>query len=346
MRVIPRARLVRQHLTKPAKPLSAVALVTTFGAMQAQEYEHAKWAVGLRAPGTSASDIEAALAAGALLRSHPMRGTHHFVARDDLRWLMALMGPLMIQRNARRNRELELDEKTLGRAMTVLQRALEGGTHLTRAEVATVLSRARIASDGQRLSHIIYRAELESLACSGARKGKQITIALFDERVPASKPRSREACLRELATRYFTTRGPATQDDFRWWCQLPAADARAAIDLAAPDADGEYYAIGSVRPVRATSETHAVLLPPYDEYTVAYKDRSAAGAPPANARTFGETTLLGPTIVIEGTIVGSWRRTVKRTSVTVDITPWTTISTAAHVAIDNAIARYQAFYAS
>jgi hypothetical protein len=310
--------------------------------MQAQEYEHAKWAVGIRTPGTGVADIEAALAAGSILRSHPLRGTHHFVARDDLRWLMALMGPLMIQRNARRNRELELDEKTLGRAMTALQRALEGGHHLTRTQVAAVLARAKIATDGQRLSHIIYRAELEAVVCSGARSGKQITIARFDERVPAGAPRSREDALRELARRYFTTRGPATRDDFRWWCQLPAEDARAAIELAAPDVDGAYYAIGRVRSARPAG---ALLLPPYDEYTVAYRDRSAAGVPPANARTFGEATLLGPTVVVDGTIVGSWRRTVKRGAIVVEISPWKKLPTAAHTAIQQAIARYQAFYA-
>ena len=320
--------------------------------MQAQEYEHAKWAVGLRAPGTSGSDIEAALATGALLRSHPMRGTHHFVARDDLRWLMALMGPLMIERNARRNRELALDEKTLTRAMTALQRALEDGNHLTRAEVANVLSRATIATDGQRLAHIIYRAELESLVCSGPRNGKQITIALFDERVPKAAPRSRpvsrpisrDDSLRELAMRYFTTRGPATRDDFRWWCQLPAADVQAAIELAAPDTDGAYYTLGAAP---STTKPHgALLLPPYDEYTVAYRDRSAAGTPPANARTFGETTLLGPTVVVDGTIVGSWRRTITRRAITVEITPWKKLPATAHAKIRKAVARYQAFYGS
>lgn len=344
MRAIPRERLVRQQLTKPAKPLSAVALVTAFGAMQAQEYEHAKWAVGVRSPGTSASDIEAALAAGALLRSHPMRGTHHFVAQGDLRWLMALMGPVMIRRSATRNRDLELDDRTLARAMTVLQRSLEGGNHLTRADVATVLSRARIVTDGQRLAHIIYRAELESLVCSGTRKGKHITLALFDERVPRAAPRpfSREDALRELATRYFTTRGPATRDDFRWWCQLPVADVDAAIALAAPDADGPYYALGAAR--STAKPAGALLLPPFDEYTVAYRDRSAAGTPRANARTFGETTLLGPTVVVDGTIVGSWRRTITRSAIKVELTPWKKLPATAHAKIRKAVARYQTFY--
>lgn len=224
--------------------------------------------------------------------------------------------------------------------MTVLQCALEGGNHLTRAEVAAVHRSRSWRATG--LAHVIYRAELESVVCSGTRKGKQITVALFDERVPAAPPRSREDSLRELATRYFTTRGPATRDDFRWWCQLPTADIDAAIELAAPDADGPYYALGAAR---STVKPHdALLLPPFDEYTVAYRDRSAAGMPPANARTFGETSLLGPMVVLDGTIVGSWRRTTTRNAITVEITPWKKLPATAHAKTRKAIARYQAFY--
>src|SRR5436190_4780866 len=122
MRVIPRQRLSCQHLANPTLP--PVSVVRAFGAVQAQEYEQAKWAVGLRTAGATEVTIEKLIADGAILRSHPMRGTHHFVAREDLRWLMGLMGPLMIARSARRNRELDLDEKTLTRCMTVIERAL------------------------------------------------------------------------------------------------------------------------------------------------------------------------------------------------------------------------------
>jgi hypothetical protein len=341
IRTIPVERMSRQSLAGGTR--SPVALVTDFGAMQAQEYEQAKWAVGVRTPGTTHLDIERELAEGTILRTHPMRGTHHFVARDDLRWLMALMGPLMIQRHARRSRELDLDERTLGKALRAIQRALETGVHLTRAETAAVLQRAKISPDGQRLSHIIYRAELEALVCSGRRKGKQVTIALVDERAPATGARmSREDSLRELATRYFTTRGPATVDDFRWWCQLPASDVRAAIELAKPAADGALLSLGAATRARAPE---ALLLPPYDEYLVAYRDRSAAGSPPASARSFGETTLLGPTIVVDGRVVGSWRRTQQaRGATTALVTPWTKQTPKARRAIDSAIARYQAFW--
>ncbi len=299
--------------------------------MQAQEYQQAKWAVGIRTLGTTEPSVEKLLADGEILRSHPMRGTHHFVARDDLRWLMALMGPLMIARSARRNRELALDEKTLAKAMNVIARALAGGTHLTRAEIVTHLARAKINTDGQRIAHILYRAELESLVCSGRRNGKQITFALFDERVPASRARPRDEAVAELAARYIATRWPATLQDFTWWCQLPAADAKAGFAAATPPAP------------RATKAPRALLLPPYDEYTVAYRDRSAIGAPPASAKSFGESTLLGPVIVLDGTVVGTWRRALGPRDVRITLSPWRRLATRDRAAIDGAVERYATF---
>jgi hypothetical protein len=292
--------------------------------------------VGLRTKGETATSIEKQFAAGAILRTHPMRGTHHFVAREDIRWLIDLMGPLMIVRNQRRNRELELSEKTLTKALAAISRALEGGHHLTRAETAAVLSRAKIPSEGQRLAHIIYRAELEGLVCSGARKGKQMTIALLAERAPKPRPRSREDSLRELATRYFTTRGPATRADFTWWCQLPAADVRDAMTLAKLDTDGTYFTKGRAR---AGTPPRALLLPPYDEYTVAYRDRSAAGTPPAKTATFGEASMLAPNVVVDGKVVGTWRRDKNRVATKL----WSKLPPKDTDAVDDAVARYVAF---
>ena len=139
-----------------------------------------------------------------------MRMTHHFVAPADIRWLLALLAPRMMQRAAPRWRELDLDDKTFGKSHELLARVLEGGKQLTRHELVPLFTRARISPAGQRMPHLLARAELAGLICSGARKGKQITFALLDDRVPRTKLPSREASLAELAKRYFTTRGPAT----------------------------------------------------------------------------------------------------------------------------------------
>ena len=335
---IPKRRASAQYLARPHA--SALDLVKALGAIQAQEYLPALWAVGLRARSATEISVENLVATGKIVRTHPMRGTHHFVHADDVRWLIALMGPLMIQRNQRRNRELDLDEKTLSKAMNVLAKALAGGQQLARAGVADVLRRAKISPEGQRIAHIIYRAELEGLVCSGARQGKQITIALLDERVRPQKPRSREDSLADLATRYFTTRGPATAKDFAWWCQLPAADIRAAMESTKLETDGTYYWRDAPKPAPVP---RALLIPPYDEYTVAYADRTHAGAPPKAPKTFGESALLGPGVVVDGKVIGSWKRAVSKKGVAFETRLWRKVTKAEESAIDEAADRYAAF---
>ncbi|NVB78069.1 MAG: winged helix DNA-binding domain-containing protein [Kofleriaceae bacterium] len=345
MQPIPVQRLHNQHLA--GQRVGVVEVVAALGAMQAQDYAGGVWAVGLRAKTATEAAVEAALADGEILRTHPMRGTHHFVAKDDMRWMIGLFGQLMIKRIARRNRELDLDDKQLAKALDVIARACEGGNHLDRAGVAAALTRAKISPEGQRIAHIIYRAELEGLVCSGRRKGKQVTIALFDERVPKSKPRTREESLADLARRYFTTRGPASERDFSWWCQLPAADVREAIALAGDDLiaetiDGTKLLRGA-KTTKAAKGPRAYLLPPFDEYTVAYADRSHVGAPPATATTFNERTMLGPNLVLDGQVIGSWKRTAGKKKVTIELSPWQKVATKDRGALEEAAVRYAAF---
>ncbi|MBL8954199.1 MAG: AlkZ family DNA glycosylase [Myxococcaceae bacterium] len=323
-------RLSNQHLTRPLE--GPVEVVRSLLAVQAQEYWGGLWAVGLRTRGATAASVEAALARGDILRSHPMRGTHHFVVRDDLRWLMELMGPLMLQRHGRRIRELGLDAKTLSKSMTLLQKALEGGRHLTRADVNALMLRNGIEPGFQRMPHIVYHAELQRLVCSGVRQGRHVTVALFDERVPKSAARTREWALAEMARRYFATRAPATIDDFAWWSQLPMGDVREAIALAGVDVD----AVGPKAKGRAP---RAFALPPYDEYTVAYRDRSAVGVVPEGKVKFAATTMLGPNLVLDGEVVGQWWR--KGTKVTLE--PWRKLPKADVAVVEAAAQRWAEF---
>lgn len=339
------ARLHNQQLAKPR--MSPAEVVAAFGAIQAQEYAHAKWALGLRSPGTSDADVEQLIADGAILRTHPMRWTHHFVAPADIRWLLALLGPRMIERAQPRFRELGLDGKTFAKAEAAFARALEGGAQLTRTELAAVLARAKISTEGQRMPHILGRAEIDGLICSGARKGKQITFALLEERVPKFPALSREASLAELARRYFTTRGPATLRDFMWWSGLAAADARAAVahadtELVTETIDGVVHWRGANAPATRLPSP-AYLLPMYDEYAVAYRDRTAIGSAPKHATTFGEATLLTSIIVVAGEVVGTWSRTIGPRHVEIRLSPWRTLTAREREALDDAADRYAAF---
>ena len=202
------------------------------GAVQAQDYHGAKWALALRTRGVDSAALDRAFDAGAFLRTHVMRPTWHFVAPEDLRWLLALTGPRVHAVNAHPYRAFELDAPLFRRAHALLTRALRGGRSLTRLELATALEAGGIAARGQRLAYIVMHAEIDALVCSGPMRGKQHTYMLLEERVPPAPALARDEALATLARRYFTSHGPATAHDFAWWSGLTVADAREGVALA------------------------------------------------------------------------------------------------------------------
>ena len=192
----------------------------------------AKWSVAQRARGVTDSAVDRAFADGAILRTHILRPTWHFVLPADIRWLLALSAPRVHALNASYYRKAELDRGLFARSEAALARALKR-RHLTRTELAVVLDRVGIRASGLRLAYILMHAELEAVICSGAPRGKQQTYASFDERVPPAKPLHRDEALAELTARYFTSRGPATVKDFARWCSLTVSDARAGVEMVA-----------------------------------------------------------------------------------------------------------------
>src|SRR5947207_2505805 len=224
-----RHRLASQHLVKQTLE-TASEVVRLFGAVQAQDYSGAKWGIGQRTIGANDATIEKQFSDGAILRTHVLRPTWHFVVPADIRWMLALTAPRVKAAMAHYDRKLELDSPVLRRSQKVLTKALTGGKELTRTELAQALTKSGVRADGtQRLAHLVMHAELDGLICSGARRGKQFTYALLEERVAPAKKLSRDEALVELAHRYFTTRGPATPDDFAWWSGLTRTDAKRAV---------------------------------------------------------------------------------------------------------------------
>ena len=307
-----------------------VQVVASLCAVQAQDYPAAKWAIGLRAPGCHDTDVEQAFNDGAILRTHVLRPTWHFVAPADIRWLLALTAPRLHSTNAYVYRQVGLDAKTLARSCAMIHRSLEGGKTLTRAELGVRLKRARVPADGLKLAYLMMHAELEAVICSGPRRGKQFTYALVDERAPAAKPRTREEALAELAKRYFASHGPATVRDFAWWSGLTGKDAQLAIASVRPSL--ESAAIGGLTLWSAShtdsgggsSKTAvAMLLPNYDEYLIAYKDRDAfvdkSRAANVAARTGGA---LANHLMIDGRLAGGWSRTLKPNGVVIEVAPY------------------------
>jgi hypothetical protein len=337
-------RLGNQLIAKAAfeKPGEVVGW---FGALQAQDYFGALWAVGLRMGKATEAEIDQAMADGIIVRTHPMRGTLHFVAAEDIRWLLKLLAGRSMAGNARWYRRLELDDATLAKSNAVIAKTLRGGKQLTRRELAAALERAGISTEGLRLTFLLNQAELESLIGSGARRGRQFTFALLDEIVPVNRILERDEALAKLARRYFTSHGPATLQDFAWWSGLTVTDARAGLEMVKSQfireiIDNRTYWFSPFRPGVKINSPTVFLLPVYDEYAVAYKDRSAV-LDPQYARPTGNG--LSPVIVINGQIKGTWKRVLKKDRVNVSANPFAKLDEAETSALATVAARYGKF---
>lgn len=299
-----------------------VDVVQWLGAVQAQDYAAAKWALGLRLPGVSDDDIERAFAEGAILRTHVMRPTWHFVAPADIRWLLALTAPRVHATNAYYYRQCELDDAVFARCHEAITKALQGGKQLTRPEIVSVLRQVGIvADDPLRFGLILMHEELEGVICSGARRGKQFTYALLDERAPQVRTRARDEALSELVKRYFSSHGPATVQDFVWWSGLTAVDAKAGLAMAQDclvqeTIDDQVYWFPSTTPPKDVS-AKVYLFPAFDEYTVAYKERGII-IDTLDAERAG-SGILGPVIVVDGRVVGMWKRVLKKDEVMITL---------------------------
>ena len=303
----------RLHFQSLAKPRFARAedVVEWLGAVQAQDFGGAKWAVSQRMTGATNAGLDHAFNAGTILRTHVLRPTWHFVPARDIRWMLALTAPRIRASLVSLGRMVGLDATKIAREKRIIVEALSGGRQMTREELGTAVSLRTMA-----LGFVIMHAEVDGLICSGALRGKQHTYALLDERVPATRVMKRDEALALLAWRYFRSHGPATLKDFAWWSGLSGRDAREGIDsargLVSENIGGTTYWL-SDKAVGAVPEGRLHLLPNFDEFLVAYADRRASYDGPANLA-------LSNTVVLDGQVVGTWKRTFVGQAVRFDVT--------------------------
>jgi hypothetical protein len=319
-----RERLRNQKLLQ-SEFRKADEAVAWLGAVQSQEYAGAKWALGQRANGLTDPDIEDAFNRGTILRTHVLRPTWHFVARADIRWLLALSGPRVHAVSAHYYRKMELNELFV-RSRKVFERALAGGKHRTRQELARALEKTGILAKGPRLAYLVMHSELNGVICSGPRQGKQFTYALLEERAPNAKSLSRDDALAELTRRYFNSHGPATLRDYVWWSGLTVRDARAGLEMIKPKLAQEaldglvYWFPASTLPTRpATSTVH--LLPIYDEHLIAYKDRGIVLDESCSRGPWSMVAEFPNQLVVNGRVTGAWGRTVSEEGVHIRVKP-------------------------
>ncbi len=341
-------RLTNQHLA--ANPFEKPEeVVQWFGAVQSQDYGGAKWAIAQRTNVVNSAVLDQLFAAGAILRTHVLRPTWHFVLPSDIRWLLKLTGPRVHAINAYYYRQSELDEAVFKRSHAALTKALQGGKHLTRPELAQVLAENGLVPSGLRLAYLLMNAELDGLICSGPLRGKQFTYVLLEERVTPTKTLTQDEALAELTRRYFTSHGPATLPDYSWWSGLSMAEVKAGLELVKSELECEiigdktYWFAAATTSVKIKTPT-VHLLPNYDEHVVAYKDHRASfdsavynNLDPTNA------ALLAHIIILNGLVIGGWRRTIQKKEITITPNLIVSLNESEQAALKSAVEAYGQF---
>ncbi|SCG65331.1 winged helix DNA-binding domain-containing protein [Micromonospora inositola] len=340
--------LLRPHPS--AKPADVAGVVEWFGAMQAQDAASGMWSLGVRLQGWSLTDVRAALERREALRTWPMRGTVHLVPPRDARWMLAVTGVRALAGAAARRATLGLTEAEADRAADVLGAALVGGGRLTRAQCLATLTAAGIDTSGQRGYHLLWYASQRGVTCIAPHVGTEQTFALLDEWAPDPHRPERDEALGILALRYFRGHGPTTRQDFAGWTGLTAADARRGIAVAGDalatvrvdDAEAIVDAALLDAPRAPVDDLH--VLPGFDEYLLGFKDRALmldrAHLP---AVVPGGNGVFQATVVRGGRVVGTWKRTIGKTRVTVTVQPLTPLAGATRARVEEALNGYARF---
>ncbi|MEC5142298.1 winged helix DNA-binding domain-containing protein [Chitinophaga sp. 212800010-3] len=338
-------RLQHQQLQKTALK-TPDSMVSFFGAMQAQDYASSKWGIGARLPGCTHADVENAIRQKKIIRTTVFRGTLHLVAAADVRWMLQLAAPSVRTRGRSMQRKLGLDEPLFDRIKQLLIKLLEGGKQLTRKEITAYLQANGINTDENRMNHILYEAAISGITCNGALREKQFTYTLLDEWLPASDMLDKETALQTLARRFFTSHGPATVADFAQWSGFPMKEAREGLEsarsaLVAKQAGDVtwWMAPGRTRPVT----TSALLLPAFDEYFVGYKDRSTVIDMRHASKVMTLNGIFNPLMVRDGQVIGAWKRTIKKDTVSIVTAPFRSMKKAELKDFEPAALRYAAF---
>lgn len=345
---IAQRRLYNQLIASPTLT-TPTAVVDRLVAIQAQDYNQALWAIGLRQPAATQAAVEQAIADKQIVRTWPMRGTLHFVTAVDIRWLLALLTPRILARSTSRQRQLELDTAAFSRAEKLFTAALAGDRLLTRQEMMAVLEQGDVTTGGQRGYHLLWWAAQTGLICFGPRQGKEDTFVLLDEWLPEGKRLDRDESLAKLTRRYFSGHGPATVQDFMWWSGLTAADARQGLEmvktqLAQAHLDGQTYWFSPAPPPTKAASPTVHLLPAFDQYLLGYRERGAVlNLAWATRIVPGRNGVFKPILVVDGQVVGTWKRTLRQTKVVVKFNPFVPLSPAQTKAIGAAAEDYGRF---
>lgn len=320
---IPKLRLASQRLSD-GKFGSAEDVVRWMGAMQAQDYGQALWAIASRMKHGTITDVERAIEEGKIIRTWPMRGTIHFIPAEDADWMLKLTATRILTADARRQHQLELTPEIINKSGALLKKKLEGGKRLYRPGVMELLESNGISTGQGRGYHILFALAMSGLICMGPLDGKQQTFVLLHEWAPNQRKLSTDEALGTFATRYIQSHGPATVRDFATWTKLNLTESRKAFSLAnnahSQTVNGiEYWMTNGVR----AESARAYFLAAFDEYFIGYKDRDAVIDPAHKAKVVpGGNGVFKPTLIVDGQIAGTWQKTIKKDHAAIKVVPF------------------------
>lgn len=321
-------RRLYNHCITSKTCIDAHAVVKRMGAIQAQDYNQALWAIGVRTASATINTVEQAIAEAKIVRTWSQRGTIHFVPAEDTQWMLDLCASRIVAGHGRRMQQLELNTDIIKHCEALIVNALSEKKILTRSEIFTLFEDARIKTTGQRGYHILWHIAHIGVICMGPMQGKQQTFVLLDEWVSNLLHLTRNEALTELVWRYFSSHGPATDYDFARWSGLTLTDTRIGIAenntrLVSCDLEGISYWMADTNDIDASKQS-VYLLPAFDEYYLGYQDRTAIIAEEYAQKVVpGNNGVFQAIIVMNGQVVGIWKRKLKAKTVDITFYPFT-----------------------
>lgn len=342
-------RLHNQHISHKIYN-TPEELVKHLIAVQSQVTNMAKWGLALRLTKSTNKQIEEAYNKGTILRTHVLRPTWHYVAPEDIRWLLKLTGPRVLAFSKTAFKQYDLNEKTFEKSNSIIINALKGSNFLHRNDLRIILEKEGFKADGVRLACFLMKAELEGIICSGPMIGKQTSYALLEERVSKTKPKSYEEALKELSTRYFSTRGPATIQDFSWWSGLTIKEIREGVEMLSSDfiketSEGKEYIYIPVQLRKITHQQSTFLMPDFDEYGISYKDRSAfLSINQKENNPLYKFPSFDHYIINNGLIAGTWKPVINKKKLSIETSLIRSINKTEQQALQKSITKYINFF--
>ena len=306
------SRLLNQQLLCP-QFTAPHHVVSWMGMLQAQDYRMMRWAVTMRTRHPSALAFAEDFNEGRIVRSHLFRTTWQLVPGEDFRWMLALCRESALRGLSgwMNSNGVSIPEAEQVAVQQVFADVLSLKRSVGKADFAAALESRGMSMPDQRLSYHIRLAEYAGMLCSGDLTPLRNSYALVADKLPQARMLPREEALALLARKYFQSHGPATLEDFAWWCGLGLNACREGMNALGEELVRERWKgleLFSHRDSRSRGFRSGCvhLLPPYDEYLIGYKSRQVVLHPDYSHRAHNSRGIFWPVVLQDGVVIGNW----------------------------------------